>query len=438
MPRAETWAGVVGLNRATTSSQYSGIDRWFSDASYTVHGAQQAARGARSKGANGDTWCVLYDALANSGLGGAQKMKAHCTVQDIREQKISFHYDFGTGLADVAADVAAMVVQEAPPVLHAVDRFTGLAILMCMRLATIEAHAWTFMSSTSVPRPVQPPLPDILQAETAKAPAAATHVDSGHQLYKFRSGYACRRCQRWRGASKAAYWMRTPCAVARRESATASAAMNRPGPIAGRTPRSDLDDSDGDVLEPGEDDAPFVSFDHVSRAHDASGQEAEAEAAEEMVSLSAAKRLRRSFRSEAGQRIDASAATVSSATQDVVAEVAADLFVPDVAECCRPAMHAETVRWAPPWAHRSHPSHVLLGLGGFVTCARCGSAASRDITKSGLVLPCTRACSNNRGKTLTSLCAGKLPVRHVEWPDGGIDSRNGVRLHRLRFADENG
>ena len=146
-----------------------------------------------------------------------------------------------------------------------------------------------------------------------------------------------------------------------------------------------------------------------------------------------AKRLRQSYRLERQWRIASNSAIAREANEASVSAAAA-LSVSLPQEALAVSIdHAEALRDAPECAYKGHPSHVFLGLGGFVTCGRCGSVAGRDITKSILIAPCPRTCSTERGKALRRLSDNKLPYRHPEWPDGGADVEAGVSLHRLRF-----
>ena len=74
-------------------------------------GAQAGARQHRARGDNGDVWCPLIEELNSAGLVGPLKVKAHCSVNDIKAGHISLHDYFGNGLADVAASVSALTGQ---------------------------------------------------------------------------------------------------------------------------------------------------------------------------------------------------------------------------------------------------------------------------------------------------------------------------------------
>ena len=426
MPRAETWAGVVGLSRARGH-----VSKWLSDANYTVLGAQAGARPHRARGDNGDVWCPLFEELNSAGLLCPQKVKAHCSVADINSGRISMIDYFGNGLADVAANVAALTKQEPVPALQAAEKYVGIAVLLCLRLSSIEAHCWAHMAAARVPRPVQSPLPDVLEVEVAREASSFKLRQSGHKLYSFRNGFACRNCQRWRSASKASFWTEAPCRLSRATAySTAVESVEGEGVVVGGEVRAtmDLDDAEGPLLWPEEED--------VQTPLGFVGPPADVNPEEDMVAPTEAKRLRRTFRAEREERLIANKATALAANSSSVGAVAATSFVPPPQDLFIGIDHAEAPHDAPEWAYRGHASHVFLGLGGFVVCGRCGSMASRDITKSILTAPCSGACSVERRKSLRRLTERKLPYRHLVWPDGGQDFENGVALHRLRLRGQ--
>ena len=47
------------------------------------------------------------------------------------------------------------------------------------------------------------------------SPCVCLSRQAGHKLYRFRSGFACRNCQRWRAAFKSSFWTEVPCRIAR-------------------------------------------------------------------------------------------------------------------------------------------------------------------------------------------------------------------------------
>ena len=199
---------------------------------------------------------------------------------------------------------------------------------------------------------------------------------------------------------------------------------------------SDLDDSEGSPFWPEEEVAAQSSLAgdavvEVASAFDCPPVDLCPD--EELVAPTEANWLRQSYRLEREGRIASNSAIARKANgQSVSAAVALSVSLPQEALAFS-IDHAEAPRDAPEWAYKGHPSHIFLGFGGFVTCGRCDSVASRDITKNILIAPCPRTCSTERGKALRRLSDNKLPYRHPEWPDGGADVEAGVSLHRLRF-----
>ena len=197
---------------------------------------------------------------------------------------------------------------------------------------------------------------------------------------------------------------------------------------------ADLDNSDASPALPSEDDdegAP-EPWHHVTAPYSVAGGDV---ADPDLVSPTVAKRIRRAQRLERDNVLSANRATSSQVLGAAVAATAAPDFLPDVHRVCRDALRREAgvSRPAPMWAYKAHVSHVYLGLGGFVVCGRCGSAACKDISKSKLMGPCKGACTTETAKFLKRLAAQKLPYHQPGWPDGGADLEHGVTLHRLQF-----
>ena len=317
----------------------------------------------------------------------------------------------------------------------------GLGVLLCLRLSAIEAHCWAHVSAARVPRPLQPSLPDVVEADVARSCASFKFRQAGHRLYKYRSGYGCTRCQRWRTASKSAFWASHPCRAAPQSIPSGS---ETPGvkvedemgrAVAQRARVSDLDDEDGSPVFPFDEDLqagqPGTGFDEPPECEGASSSaEVSRPRDEDFVSPTEAKRLRRSYRSERDQRQALNKTTNEVALHSEVAAEAADNFENESLEV---AVDVELRRGAPNWAFKGHRSHAYLGMGGFVVCGRCGSLASKDITKSGLMRQCKKTCTVELAKSLRQLAAGKFPYHHSQWPDGGSDITNGVGLHTLLF-----
>ena len=178
VPRAETWVGAIAIKEARHE-----VAPWWCDAAYTVLGSFRSAITTRCQGANGDVWCELQAQLAASpDLSGANKIKAHQTTECVRMGKLTSEQYLGNGLADVAAVVAGEIFQESATILTSAEADFGLAVLLNLRLATIEAHCWIVAASKRVPRPVFPDLPKIEEDDVPLAGARKKLRSIGHRL----------------------------------------------------------------------------------------------------------------------------------------------------------------------------------------------------------------------------------------------------------------
>ena len=155
IPRAETVAGARALARMPAGT----IDKWGCDALYTVQGSRGPRLAARSAGANGDVWCDLSDQLKRHPGLLPHKVKAHCSLADVKMGIISFADYLGNGFADVTAGVAAELFQEDLPACLEAERASGLAVLLNLRLAAIEARCWSIAAAEMVADPALPELP---------------------------------------------------------------------------------------------------------------------------------------------------------------------------------------------------------------------------------------------------------------------------------------
>ena len=205
VPRAEAFAGAQALSLAATGT----VQAWWSDAAYTVRGASQLQQ--RQAGANGDVWLRLSNQLARHAGPAPSKVQAHTTLDSVAADEISFEHYFGNGLADLAAGCAAALFQEQKPVLREAEKGFGIAIGLNKRIATIEARCWHAAAAITVPQPVLPPIPEVFPSSVAKDQARAAPKVSQHRLYRFKSGFACARCQRWRSDGRSHTWSSTTC-----------------------------------------------------------------------------------------------------------------------------------------------------------------------------------------------------------------------------------
>ena len=423
VPRAETWAGTQTLIAADRD-----VGKWWSDAIYTVRGAQASARRSRSSGANGDIWVSLYTQLDGARrLEGPSKVKAHQSLDAVINGDIAFEQYLGNSLADIAADLAGLKFQEPPPVVQEAERAFGTCVLVCKRLAAIEAACWHASSRVMVPAPVfeaVPEVPDIVEAmATARSKFAATE----HRLYAFKAGLACHRCQQYRSTGKAHQWSRLRC-LPRRDL--------RPAPEPFRS--DDGTASNGRTAEGG----PFLGDDDwflqgVQDQEDyetLSGQSMEVEGPPDqfegppLVSAEVAQREKRNHVRALKDATSQIRDQVARADSQVATGAAAHSHTNAVADGA--VVDAEAF---PAWSALADDSHDLLTLGGIVICCKCGSMALSDIRHSLLTRECRRQLSADGRKDLRRLCLGQRPSRVPEWPDGGFDaSRNGAEIRRLR------
>ena len=357
--------------------------------------------------------------------------------------KLSFLQYFGNSLADTAADAAAARYQHPMPALQEAEISFATAVLVCRRLAAIEASCWQATADSKVPMPEFDPIP-VPAPVAERVPAAKKRVlEHGHRLYRFKSGFACQRCQRWRNFDKAQVWASITCLPRISNPgprAEADAGQHHgpgeqvPGP---QTSDGDLraDDSQEDVwFEQGISDAVEEAEAEARRQAEQARdfvhflREGEPEAPR-LVSFASAQAARRrqllARRSAAAQdRLSASAAA-SSAARDLASD-----------SHCEAVARGATVapEEFPPWVARAHVSHDLLTLGGIVGCAFCGSFAARDITHSRLTKVCPRRCTPSGRLALLRFLKGKLPRSNFEaWPDGGFDvARNGAQIRRFK------
>ena len=464
VPRAETWAGAQAIKEARQK-----VSLWWCDASYTVSGALQSSRPSRCAGANGDVWCALDAQLrASPDLPGASKIKAHQSLECVHNGKLTFAQYLGNGLADVAAGVAAEVFQESAAILTAAEADFSLAVMLNLRLATIEATSWAAATSKLVPRPVLPGLPVLETFEVSLADAQRRMRGSGHQLFKFKAGHSCLRCQRYRSLGRAYMWARLPCIRPPGESGEAAANLRSwPSPSSSAVPAV-VARGDAPRIEPvacsgptGLPPAPLpvlnsYSFDNeegdpgwfdraieeeqaalVPPAHECSPAVEEARAsahfwqpalasdADQLITVTAEQRARKNWRIANAAISNEMREQAMSASDRAVREVAAG-------SRCQ-AITAEFDPTAfPPWAERAHSSHDLLWMGGFVFCGFCGSKAAYAINCSKLVSPCSGKQSADSRRAVNRLIAGKLPMGHKLWPDGGANLREGSEIKRVR------
>ena len=133
-----------------------------------------------TKGANGNIWSQLDQHLQDTHIPTANKVKAHCNLNDVSEGKIGLEDYICNGSADILAGLAAEANEAENETLQ-----ENLAHLLCSRLASIDALAQKHLETNNT----QAPEPIIHQAGTvAEAAQDIKRVlnETGHQLVKVR------------------------------------------------------------------------------------------------------------------------------------------------------------------------------------------------------------------------------------------------------------
>lgn len=409
VPRAETWAGARALSCLSTGA----VRRWGCDALYMVQGARAAKVAFRKAGPTGDVWCALDEQLQRHRIA-PEKVKAHTSLQDVISGHISFGDYFGNQLADLAAGVAATIFQEQLPAIQNAEKCFGLAVQLNLRLAAIEARCWSVAAAELVPAPQLPEVPEAVSPSGARAIAVSNIIAAGHKLYRFRTGFACAGCQRWRAHQHSRRRLTLPC-VAAPERAVDEVTL-APGGI---------DDAEcGPELEEAALSQEFEYPEELEQAFAADPGEPE-----DWVSVTAARAARRRWRAERDELAAADRATASQAAQDTASEVAASSLAGALATADLSSVEG------PAWASFSHATHVLYTIEGFVVCGLCGVRASRQIRVSGLTKPCSRRLSAHGRQSLQRLAAGRLPTREPHWPSGREGARTGETLRRIKRPD---
>ena len=177
-----------------------------------MKGANRSTIGNMTKGANGDVWTRLDNALATQTDNfGATKVKAHLTLGDVVAGTISFGQYVGNGLADIAAEAAALKHQPDIPLVNFAQKSFATCVLLNFRLAAIEAHVWHVAALSQVPEPLLPPLPILSDLQAARDDALTRLKASRHKLYRRDGRLYCARCQKRKILAKSHLWASTPC-----------------------------------------------------------------------------------------------------------------------------------------------------------------------------------------------------------------------------------
>ena len=206
VPRSETFAAVLGLRHVGNR-----IKSWQSDASYCVQGASANRNDQMSQGKNGDLWCVLREQFSLNPDIAVSKVKAHLTLSHVLDGAISFESYLGNGLADLAAGIAADSFQQQQATIEYAQKSFSMCVLICLRLAAIEAHCWHVTSLLLVPVPTFDPLPVVEEAERSLLEATQTLRRSRHALYHVGRWMVCAKCQKRRVIAKAHLWPGIAC-----------------------------------------------------------------------------------------------------------------------------------------------------------------------------------------------------------------------------------
>ena len=177
VPRSETWAGALAVAQAPLA-----VRKWMCNASYVVNVCRPGATTARTSGANGDVWSELLRSLdLATQLRGPSKVRAHQSLDKVAQGKLSFASYFGNALADTAAELAAQRHQHPPPVQQEAEKGYALAVLLCRRLAAIEACCWQADAARLVPALHFEPIPPAPSAEVLVRQASKCVHEQGYR-----------------------------------------------------------------------------------------------------------------------------------------------------------------------------------------------------------------------------------------------------------------
>ena len=329
------------------------------DASYVVKGCRPGATTARARGANGDVWSELSRSLdLATQLRGPSKVRAHQSLDEVAQGKLSFASYFGNALADTAAELAAQRHQPPPPVQQEAEKGYALAVLSCRRLAAIEACCWQADAARLVPALHFEPILPAPSAEVLFPQASKRVHEQGHRLYRFKSGFACHLCQRWRALGNSAAWAKIQCLPRTRSagvpaedfdgessgSARAPEAAQPPGPLLRP------DGEANDEFQRGIDEV--IAYGEEKELGAQAYAEAFHETEEPLVSVATARRAQRRD-TEARRRVAALArAAEASAVAQAASAGASDSHSAAVAGDA--LVEPESF---PPWARLAHTSH---------------------------------------------------------------------------------
>ena len=185
-----------------------------SDAAYYVKGYAKEDRTLLEDGANGDIWGLIAE--EHSARHTVDKVKAHG-----EDRVLSGNMPLDEYLQNLLADAGAgcmaksLVNDEAGKALEVME---SRAYMIAMRLATLEAQAWTddapLVPIDAEEPEVEPPKSieehlNIIEQEIAA---------SGHALVARGKFIVCRKCQRRRKPSNMEYWRNNTCTMRGRHS----------------------------------------------------------------------------------------------------------------------------------------------------------------------------------------------------------------------------
>ena len=354
VPRAELWAAIM----AARATPMHGTLSLRIDASYVVTGMRDSGcHQARTKGSNGDLWCVLFDTIQSRQLCVEPvKVKAHAESQVLLGQVDVEDYA-GNLLADAGAGVIAEDAVETVAA-HDVSLWETRAFLTAKRLAVIEASLWG-----DGPRMVPAPAP-LRTVEVPTLQSAHTKIQreiaaTGHRLLLQGDFVRCSRCRRRRSSANLEFWTKNGCEQGRT-----------------RGPASEVGRPD---------EMPPVSE-------------------QALVTPAKRRQLKREQLAEQRRVAEATAAIHAEAWQGVKRALPS-LAAPEP-RCRLQYLDGRSV----------HPSHTCFECGGYLGCIKCGSVVSTS-QRCALVEPCRGECPAGSRGPIRRLTSGRLP-RGRSWPSG--------------------
>jgi hypothetical protein len=436
IPRAETYGATIGTVLPAAKSEAT----YRVDASYVMHGSQQinnthgSLTPAVMRGRNNDLWSAFE--LAHAGdATNVCKVKAHTTIQQVAEGKVSFRDYAGNAIADCCAKASAQLAAVPEVVRRFASWHHSIAFCAVMRAAIAEHIAEGFRA--------QKESWDILKSSgmlTAKyfSQAQCNLVkESGHHIVINASGnHSYTDCGIVKRPSSWMFWIKAPC--------KGGAAWTSPQPkvnVQQVTPSNVLTLHNHRVVPKG---AAWFCVNCMQVGQLNAFQDGECSAAcgpshdtrKVSVHHGNFKDFLKAKKAE-GKRQK----LVHSENQSR-AKVTAGLLAASVAPPCNKT--PANLSAAPPWKTKVHSSHDAFHVGGYIFCKRCGSVAAFPASRSALFKTCAAATSTEwrlpEGSKyrLTKLSGGLHPelntTRGAVWPDGRVSSMV-LYVHQLHTLE---